>query len=352
MAADEVAMKVGSQIFDGWTYVEADRGIDNLVGAFTLGASDRWPGMPEDWGFAGGDACSLSIGDELVVTGWIDRPRWSIEPEEHPVLIAGLERTVDLTDCSALNKPGTWRNRRLEQIVADLAGPFDIAVTAKADTGAAFSSFSLQQGETVFNAIDRLCRQRAVLPVTTPAGDLEIIQPGQIKAGYELAVGKNLLAASFEDDMSERFSDYLIKGYALDGASRPKASIHDGAVGRYRPLLIVNDDEGAPGSLQQRARLEASTRAGRGQRVTARVRGWRDEKLGELYVPNRLVPVYAPEIGIEGELLIYSVSYRRDAKDGTQTVLSLAPKEAFGPGVIPAPRRRRRRSTPLPGASS
>jgi len=345
--SDEISIRIAGKIFTGWKTASITRGIDAMVGHFSLSLSERWPGDPDQWGIEAGDACSLFIGEDKVMTGWVDTAEYSLDAERHPLTVTGLESTIDLTDCSAIHRPGSWKKRKLEQIAADLTAPFGIKVVAEASTGEAFAAFALQQGESVFEAIDRMARQRGVLPVTGPDGELRLIKPGQIAAGYALEVGAAIEAISFTNSVADRFSDYVVKGYSSDGKTRPKASAKDPGVARYRPLLIVNDDASSTSSLEARARHEAQTRAGRGQQVQITVSSWRAED-GQLYAPDRLTPVTAPIVGIKGQLLVYSVTWRRD-ETGTRADLMLTGKDAFSQLAIAPKAKRRRKATPPPG---
>lgn len=344
MASNDISLRVGGKIFTGWTGMTLSRGIDALVGHFSISLSDRWAGDPAQWGIEAGDACTLFIGADKMMTGWIDEAEIAIDPGRHPLTVSGMEKTVDLTDCSAIHSPGSWKKRRLEQIAGDLTAPFGIKVVAKASTGAVFDSFALQQGETVFAAIDRMARQRGVLPVTNVDGDLELISPGQTKAGYQLTLGDNIEAITFNNSVGDRFSDYVLKGYSADGKSRPKATQKDAGVGRYRPLMIVHDDASTPENLKARALHEARTRAGRGQRVQITLSAWRDGD-GAVYLPDRLAPVIAPRVGVADELLIYAVTYHRD-ESGTRCELTASGRDAFSQVPIPAKVKRHRKATP------
>lgn len=349
MDEDKIILKVAGREFTGWKSIQLDLGLDALVGSFSFAMSDRWPGAPDSWGVEAGDACEVYIGSEKVMTAWIDKATYSVDPDKHPITMAGMARTIDLTDCSAIHTPGSWKKRRMEQIAGDLTKPFNIAVKAIAPTGAVFPSFALQQGESVFEAIDRMARQRGLLPVTNADGDVELITPGKTPAGYTLELGRNIETISFENDLGDRFSDYVLKGYARDGKTRPKASAKDAGMGRYRPLLIVHDDDSTPGNLAARAKHEATIRAGRGQRIQVGVSGWRAAD-GQLYRYDRLAPVKAKAVGIDSDLLVSHISFRHD-DSGRRSVLTLAPKEAYSLMAVPTPARRRRRSTPPPGSS-
>src|SRR3546814_10159749 len=86
--------------------------------------------------------------------------------------------------------------------------------------------------------------------------------------------GKNILVADGGHVLSERFSQYVLKGQAsgddeVNGraASAPSAEAKDPAVTRYRPMLIIGEDQSDIASLKKRAEWEATTRAGRAQQA-------------------------------------------------------------------------------------
>lgn len=340
-----VRLVVAGKAFAGWQEVEIERGLDALAGGFRMAFTETFPDQPEQWQIEPGDACEVWIGEDRVMTGWIDRREGSATVDRHQLEISGRERTSDLLDCSAVHKPGSWTNRKLEQIAAELAQPFGVKVTAVASTGAAFRRFALQQGESVFEAIERMARQRGVLAVTTEAGDLEFRRPGAVQAGYRLVLGENLESITHTNDISDRFSEYHLKGDAADD-SRPNAQAKDPAVRRHRPLLIVNDDDSTAATLTDRAKWEATVRAGKAQTVAAQVSGWRTAS-GALYRPDRVAPVSAGLLGLDASLLIVSVRYELNER-GSRCQLGLAPPEAYSLLAIPEPASRRRTATPPP----
>ena len=338
----QVQLKIDGAVFGGWKRVAIDRGLDNLSSAFSLAITERWPDQPERWIIKTGQACVVAIGGETVLTGWIDAGSFAIDPESHPIEISGRDKTCDLVDCSADHKPGSWTKRSLEQIAAELAAPFGVNVTAKTSTGAPFAKFALQQGETVFEAIDRMAKLRGVLLVSNESGGLELRRPGAVTAGYTLELGVNIKAIRFSDNARDRFSRYLLKGQAAGDevsgtdAARPTATATDPGVARHRPLMIMNDVQSTSASLAERARWEATVRAAKGQDVVVTVSGWRDPS-GALYRPDVLVPVKAATIGVEGTLLVSAVRLVLDDR-GQVAELTLVPKEAFSLMALPEPK--------------
>jgi prophage tail gpP-like protein len=345
--SDAITLTVGGQRFEGWKDIEVSRDLETISGAFQIGLTERWPGHSDKWDIEAGAPCELAIAGEKVLTGYIDAAEYGLTPDDHSVKIAGRDKTADLIDCSAIHSPGSWKNRKLEQIASDLAAPFGITVKAATATGAAFPRFALQPGESVFEAIDRMAKQRGVLPVATVDGNLELRRPGQVKAGYQLELGRNLESITFKNDVHERFSEYRVKGHAsgpdfLKGhkASRPAAAAKDEAIPRYRPLIIVNENTGTVAGMSDRAKWEATVRAGRGQTATALVSGWRSPA-GELYNFDRLVHVLAPLVGVDQDLLISGVSWRL-SEQGSTTQLTLTRKEAYSLLAIPPKSKKRK----------
>lgn len=336
--SDVVSLKVGGDRYEGWKEVSIETGLDNLSGAFNLALTERFPDQPEKWVIKDGAACEVWIGDDLVSTGYVDEGSNSIGSDSHPVEVSGRDKTGDLVDASAIHTPGTWSNRKLEQIAADLAAPFGVTVKAVTDTGEPFAKFALQQGETVFEAIERMCRMRAVLPTTSPAGVLELRRPGQAQAGYQLRLGENLKSIRHRRSQRDRFSSYILKGQAsgddVEGAAaRPRAEAKDPDVTRYRPLVIVNSEQTTQANLADRAKWEATVRAGRSREVTAVVQGWRAPD-GSLYRADVLVQVVADQVGVNEILLVTAVRFTAGER-GKLAELTLAPKEAFSLLAIP-----------------
>lgn len=336
---DVVSLQIGGALYEGWQDVSIETGLDSLAASFNLALTERFPDQPELWVIEPGSSCQVLIGDDLVITGYVDEGSNDIDADSHPVRATGRSKTGDIVDCSAVHTPATWTQRRLEQIVADIAAPFGVSVAAIADTGEPFAKFALQQGESAFEAIERMCRMRAVLPTTTAAGVLELRRPGQVRAGYQLRLGENLLSVRHSRGQRDRFSHYILKGQASgDGvegaAARPKAEARDAGVTRYRPLVIVNSEQTTRASLEDRAKWEATVRAARSRQVQATVQGWRAPD-GSLYRPDVLVKVVARQVGLDHELLVTNVRFSA-GDQGKRAVLTLAPKEAFSLREIPA----------------
>lgn len=331
---DVAELKVGGEVYGGWKSVRVTRGIEQLAGTFDLGLTERWSGQETSRPIKPGAACEVLVDGETLITGHVDEASPGYDKETHGISVSGRDLTGDLVDCSAIYRSGQWAGAKLDKIARDLCKPFGIEVVTEADVGKAFATWSLQEGESVFECLDRAARLRAVLLTSDTKGRLVITRAGSERMAAQLVEGENILSASGEFSWRERFSRITVKGQARgddenSGATVAQASARsdDATIGRYRPLIVLAEDQEHAGSLKDRADWEKGVRMGRGTRATVTVQGWHATP-GEMWLPNRLVRLVSPMLGADLDLLIVSVTYTLD-ESGTRTELSLTRPEAF-----------------------
>lgn len=331
----EIALEVGGQAYFGWTALEVDRGIDSLAGSFALTVASKESTAAANWEIADGAPCKVTLAGATLITGHVDTITRAIGPEERGLELRGRDKTADLVDCSALHTPGSWRGRTLQEIASELLEPFGIALELAGDTGAPFKRFALQQGETVFAALERMARYRGLVLWSRGDGRVRIGAPDTGNRAGSLVEGVNVTTARGDRDTGDRFSEYLVKGQASGDDERSGAAVaqvqaqaSDSGVGRYRPLLLIGEEQSDTASLQARADWEASVRQGRARPASITAPGW----FGDNGVPwHHGARVYCaiPSIRLQGDMLIERVRLTRSAEDGTLAELSVVPPEAW-----------------------
>lgn len=334
--ADVLTLSVNRTRWGGWKSVRVMRSIEHLAGGFELTASERWPGQDEPFPLHPGDACTVSIGDDVVITGYIDEVDRSHDAQSREISVRGRDKTGDLVDCSAVQSGGEWINRSMEEIVSDLINPFSIGLLTLTDTGPRFPRFALETGETVFEAIDRMSRICGVLVTSNGTGDLVITRRGNERIGTALALGQNIVSARVATSMMDRFGTYIVKGdRALGGTqgdslnwedANRQGTVQDDRVKRYRPLIILAESQGDAANFETRAEWERSVRFARAARATITVQGWRHAN--DLWRPNKIAHVIDAKLGLDDDLLIAAVTLTLD-ENGRRTELSLTHPEAF-----------------------
>lgn len=341
---DQVALLINGKQYRGWTEISLNTAMDAIAGAFAISLTERWagdgstPSQIEAWPILNGDACQVTVGGEVVIDGYVDQFRPSFSPTDHTIEIQGRDKTCDLVDCSAFHQPDQWKNLDLLQIAKILCEPFGVKVVAEVDVGPKFDVIKLQQGETVFSALDRLARFRKVILSPGSAGGLVITRAGRSRSSVRLQQGINIKSASGVLDTSQRFSNYIVKGQNVssktdDGEleAHAEARVSDSAISRYRPLVVMAETGATNGSAADRATWEANVRLGRSATATVTVRGWRQGIGGTLWKPNQLVGVTSSFLRMNGDMLIRQVTYKRSASSGTECELSLISPQAFSP---------------------
>lgn len=341
-----LGITISGKRFAGWKTVSVHRSIEHISGAFDIAMAEIEPNDPTLRSVVAGQGCTVDLDGDTVLTGWVDDVVTEWGGSEHTVRVTGRDATGDLVDCAAARSDVQWKNRKLEHIVAAICRPFGISVRAETDTGEPFAKEGVTDGESAFTAIERLCRQRAVLPVSDARGGLVLTRAGVANAGGSLAYGTNILGAEFTASNRGRFSEYIVKGHkdpvdTWDGLdptgsiTAVRGSATDPYVTRYRPMILIGEAKGDATSYRDRAKWEASVRAGRARRGSYTVQGWRDAA-GKLWAPNTLVAIRDPFAGVDRALLIAGVEYQRGDR-GTVSVLSVVRKEAFDLIELPAP---------------
>lgn len=330
----DLTLIVNGHEYAGWKEVRVRRSLESMTPTFDMLVSDRWAGQSSSWAIRAGDACQVFLDGHLVATGNVDESLPFFDSSSHGIQIVGRGKTADLIDCSAISGSGEWHNRKLGQIAADICKPFGIVVVVATDQGAAFKKFALQEGETAFEALERLARQRGVFYQENAQGQLVISSAGTERIKTALVQGENIKAGSGTFSLRDRYSQYVCKGSAPGSAwatpeqnASPSGKADDGNVKRYRPLIILSETPGDSAKLKDRAIWEAAVRMGRSARPALTFApGWQHQ--AGLWLPNILVACKVPYFQLDRDMLIASCTWSKDS-NGSRTEIELVRPEAF-----------------------
>lgn len=336
----DVQLTVNGADYGGWKSLRLARGIEQIAGSFELTVSELWPGQQIIKNIAPGDRCKVTVDGTVAITGHVDDVAIDYAAESHEVSVLGRDATGDLVDCSAIHGSGKWTNARAETIAADLCAPFRIAVRSDVDTGAAIE-WKIEEGEAVFECLDRMAKSKGVLLMSDGKGGLVITRAGKGgRVATALERGVNILSGQLQLSFRDRFSKIVLKGQGASNdsqwgeATRLKAEVADAMVARYRPKIIVAEDLADGAGLKRRALWEANVRSGKSAQIVVRLQGWSHP--GGLWQPNTIVHVKDPWMRTDADLLIKGVTSLLD-ESGTITELQLTLPQAFD--LVPMPKK-------------
>ena len=327
-----ICVRTGGKLLKGWSQAEVSRSIEALSSTFSL-AMSLVPGQVPP--LVSGAEVQVLVGDTVVLTGWVDKPRPFYRRGDCGLRVAGRSKTGGLVRSSAIHKGGQWINATVTQIAADLARPFgvEVKVAAGVNPGPPIADFKLSFGESCVDAISRAARMRGLLVTTDDAGRLLLTKAGVAKAPAELRRGVNIIAMEDIGSDEQRYQQYL--GYAQsnvaddwDAARQVKATARDDEVPLYSVLLVQPDGNNTQADLQALVDHAARVRRGHAYGYRYTVEGWLVN--GVPWPVNARVPIYDDIAGLAGaEWLICAARLMVDRDGGPVTVMDVRPIEAY-----------------------
>ncbi|MDT7952838.1 MAG: contractile injection system protein, VgrG/Pvc8 family [Acetobacteraceae bacterium] len=354
--SEQLTLTVGGATYAGWTEIEVERGIDRCVSHFDIGVSERWVGRDQAWRILPFQPCTVAIGPDVILTGYVDAYEPRFGRAEHGVRIRGRSKTEDLVDCTPDVPSGQFSGYTVAAIARSICALFGIAVivqTPQADVVVA--NTQLQRCESAFGFLERLGRLAGVLLCDDAHGNLVLTTAGSARASGALAQGRNIEQAHGRLDVAKRFSDYTVKGQAgLSAAgaasswggaggvgsttpapagkvqTQQRAAAHDPGVPRYRPRVTLAESQLTASGMQLRANWQRQYAFGQSLKATITVQGWRQPD-GSLWAINQLVPVTSDFLGVDQDLLVVKVKYTLGERGGALTVLDVGPPEGYTP---------------------
>jgi prophage tail gpP-like protein len=365
---DALALVVDGRRFTGWHSVSVRRSLEEMADSFSLSYAELGTAGPMPPQIVAGVACTLLLGREVLVQGYVDRAEASYDHASHALQCSGRSKLGDLVDCSALRKGGAWLDTSIADIASDLCAPFGVQVLDQTNAGKV-TRFAIDPGETVHEVLVRLSRVAGVLVVASADMLVFTRSTGTDRTRTVLRYGQNLLSGRRETDLRDRFSEYSFyaqtpKLGASDVATDQPGDgawlrrVLDEQVPRYRPFRMATDAgqvtpavadptrkhaprtppvDRSKSALLRRAIWERNVRRGKSERLSYRVPGWTMAE-GLAWMHGFLVAVDDPQLGAAGDWLVVSATLSRDDA-GTVTDLELTRPEAFDV-VEQAPQRK------------
>lgn len=333
----DVRLLVNGRRYGGWKSVRVTRSIESIAGSFALDVTDRWSDQAEPWAIAEEDSCRVEIDGQVVIDGYVDRRSIALSSNQRTLGFTGRDRAGALVDCSTILDKWSYRNIGLLELARKIAAPFGITVSVQAGLvlPALSTKLTINPGDSAYQAIERIAQIAGVIVVSDGAGGIVLTRAGTTRAA-SLVVGRNVLDVSIEYDGTERYRRYVVATQvagtdnASGDATRITAEATDEGVRRTDRVLMIRPDIGiTKDSARRRGDWEARIRAARAETVSISVHGWKQPN-GQLWPVNALALVKAPQVGVEGDMLIAQADYTI-SDGGELTQLRLVRPDAFTP---------------------
>jgi len=341
----DVRLKVDGIVHAGWQQIRLGFSLESIANTFELTLTDKWSADTQPRPVKMGAACEIWIDETKVITGHVDDVYPEYDATNHTVVVNGRSKAGDLVDCT-YKEGKEFKNQTLKQLADKLSAPFGIKVFVAegVNIGAPFKTIEIETGETIFEFLEQAARIRALRLVSNVDGDIVITQAGKKRVSTTLVLGENILSASGEFSLRDRYGDITVIGSQDssdnvfgEAAAHMKGQYADpffSRRGRYRPITITADGNVTLSDCKKRAQWEVNTRFGRSQSIVYTVAGWLHND--GLWQANRLVHVKDHFMGLDNDRLIADVQFVMD-EGGKRTELRVMPPEAFELVKLPEP---------------
>lgn len=340
MPTHRVELLVNAELHGGFTSGTLTRSLNEPASRFDLeySASRTDVGTGRSWPIYEGDACTLRIDDEDVITGFVDVSSVGYDPMRRTYHASGRSKVGDLIDCACMHSPRTWQRKTLADIARDAATGFACDVEVYGDSGRLFDRFKYQAGEAAIEVIRRAASLRGMHLFDSPTGNLALARVGADDSGSTLRRGQNVIKGERSGDWTQRFSEYHFCGqtHARDeltgkAGTQLRGEAVDTTVqarGRFRPFVVTKRGGGGREDLGAVAVMQRNKHAGMSETYHCTVNGWTNGN-GAIWQVGELANVEDDWCGIRGRMVVSSARFTFGFDKPYQTDLELTWPEAY-----------------------
>jgi len=331
----------------GWKAVRISRSIEVATSSFELTCSADANTLK----LIGreGAPVKISIGDDVVLSGFIETIEQTLTPKAHVITLTGRGRLADMVDCSCrIDKVNA--NTTLLALCEAIAAPYGVKVfvppngtQAILDQLPVLPRQLVSITETAWEVIERYARYCGLLVFESEEGELTISTAGTELGASGVALGQNIEAIVCTKSTLGTFSTFnaVLSSYSAGADDEGVTNlpvvtvVAKNSTGRFRPTYFVSEQSATDRRfVEKRVNWMASRSYGRSRRVRVLVDNWRDAS-GSPWIPNTNYPVSADTVGVPENtiLLLAEVTFILD-KLGTHAELVFGPRQGFLPEPI------------------
>lgn len=338
-----VVVAIDNKRYGGWEAVKITRSLEHASASFAMQVSERYPNEGQHLVLRPGMAVRIydveDDSEDLLITGLIDKVSLSYDGTTHTRTISGRSLTGKVIDSSVVHPTGQFKGQTIERIATALCAPYGIKVVMDADSGGTIDYFQVENGEKVFDALERLAWMRKLIVTDTPKGEIMLSNVTDETADtiIQCVYGgseNNVKAGSGSFDNSQRYEKIIVRGQAKgsddffgEQANQIEAVAYD-TLKNGKVLIKSLSGEGGLADCKAQAEWEVAARKGKSTELDYTLTGWRQGN-GDLWA-CMMVVVKDDFLNVDEKLLITQVEYSLD-NQGTKVTLRVQPKEALEP---------------------
>jgi prophage tail gpP-like protein len=340
MGDSEILLKVNGRVFTGWTDVQIEKSLMAVSGSFSLGATDVYPGAIKSLKISLGDACKVTVNNQIVIDGYIDEINVDYTDTSHNLQISGRDKTADLVDCSFTADVNEWKKQPISTVIPKLCEEVNVSVaidsSVTTEVAEKLGTIKANEFDNISDLIKNICKVHGILMTTYGDGKLVLTRAGSERATDVLQLGSNVKSGQITQSNRDRFSTYIAKGQGVgsdnildaNNNSSLSGTATDPLITRNRPRVIFLEKAGqGEADYIKRAKWEARIQAGLSRSLSYKLQDWVQSN-GKIWPLNALVQVKDSFLGIHSTLLISKIIFSLN-DSGRLTQLDLVHPDMF-----------------------
>ena len=272
----------------------------------------------------------IKLGGKVVLTGVIITRQVAFDDKSHGVMLEGVGITWYASRASIIDDTGNFDGLNFVQVAEKILAPTGIGMKiVGAIDPTPFKKLQAPKGETIFNFLDKLARDRKVILAQDEKGRFVFI--GDHAAGIvgDLIEGVNIKSMQCVISDNDLYSEYYTDAQTAGGDDKygkdagEQRATAPGTAKRYSPLMtVIEHPVWTDQEVKTRNRAETMWREGTKVEATVVVYGWFDRNHG-LWGIYQNVYVRSPMAMLDMNMSIKAVTFTQDSKAGSRTTLQV-----------------------------
>ena len=344
MFNNNIYLKVDGVRYEGFTDIAVNSAIENFSSSFsfTTTVKETKEGKIIN-DIKLGQKAKVFIDSILITTGFIEELDKEVSSSSHSKTASGRDVGGDIIDSDIIQKSYNQRNfQRLVNLVLKDNG-FSIKVINKVGilNLEATETIKTEQGQSIFDFLDKYAKKLQVLLKIDKNGNLNIIREDNDVVKNMLinnyTADTNILASRLKLSTIDRFNLIEIysqgnnKTHTKTGISQ-KGKATDPQIRATRRKILTMNTASESKSLKALAEWNIQVRKAKGSRYTCTTLGFYSSN-NTLWQPNTLVDIIDYDMEVKGTFLIQGVTFNQTLQ-GSFTNLDIVEQGSFSVSKI------------------
>ena len=339
MFNNNIYLKVDGIRYEGFTDIAVNSAMENFSSSFSFTTTvqeTKQGKIINDIKL--GQKAKVFIDSILITTGFIEELDKEVSPSSHSKTASGRDVGGDIIDSDIIQKSYNQRNfERLVNLVLKDNG-FSIKVINKVGilNLEATETIKTEQGQSIFDFLDKYAKKLQVLLKIDKNGNLNIIREDNDVVKNMLinnyTADTNILASRLKLSTIDRFN--LVEVYSQgNNKTHTKAGISqkgkatDPQIRATRRKILTMNTASESKSLKALAEWNIQLRKAKGSRYTCTTLGFYSSN-NTLWKPNTLVDIIDYDMEVQGTFLIQGVTFNQNLQ-GSFTNLDIVEQGSF-----------------------